>query len=273
MTDTAPAEESTLAWPSADDLPEEVFEETPEPESAEESEETTEEAPAEETPEVAETEEPEGEKPEMFDRDYVEKLRNEAVEHRLKAKEFHEAFDGYDEPAVQKFLDLAKGLNDEARHEEVGREFFNIGKRILEAKGIDVGDLSLPDPNRPMTKAELDAEFARREEERSMAEIVQKLDEEIVGLGYKPGEPDHYALMRLANDREDGSIEEAHKQLQAWKKGIIDEWAASFKAKQDKHLKTTPAVGVAPKDPGEAPDLSWEGSRSRLDQYLDDMQA
>jgi hypothetical protein len=280
VTDTAPADagaaNEALSWPSADEITDEVFEETAEPEATDESaEETTEEAPAEETTEEpAEEPEPEGEKPEVFDRDYVEKLRDQAAGYRVQAKEFHEAFEGYDEAATAKFLDLAKGLNDETRHEDVAREFLTIGKRILTSLGKEVGDdFSTPDPNRPLTLAELEKREAAQAEERQMAEIVEKLDQEITGLGYTTGSPDHYALMRLANDREDGSIEKAHEALQEWKKGIINEWASSFKQKQDKHLKTTPAVGVAPKDAGEEPDLSWEGSRNRLDQYLEDMQS
>jgi cobalamin biosynthesis protein CobT len=269
-TETSDATNEALSWPSATDIPEEVFEETSEPETTEPeaadepAEEAAEEAPAEEA-----TEEPET-PAETFDRDYVEKLRNEAADYRVRAKEFHEAFEGYDEAATAKFLDLARGLNDETRHREVGVEFFNIGKRILESLGEDVGDLAAPDPNRPLTKAELDAEFAAREEERNMAQLVEAIDHEIKELGYTQGSPDHYALMRLANDRDDGSIEEAHKSLQAWKKGIIDEWAKSFQEKQSKHLKTAPAVGVAPSDPGEEIPLDWEGARARMNQRFED---
>lgn len=272
VADPAPAAESSnaMSWPSAADIPDP----TPAPESTE--------TPAEQEPAPEGTETtppPEGEppvettppvEPKVFDEAYVEKLRNEAADYRVRAKEFHEAFEGYDDETRDRFLDMARGLNDETRHEEVAREFITIGKRILDHYGIDTGDLAAPDPNRPLTQAQLDARLAQEREERATQERIAQIDKEVTDLGYKAGEPDHYALLRIANESESGSLQEAHEKIEEWKKGIITEWAKSFKEKQDRHLDTAPQVGLAPKEEPEADPVDWAGARGRVEQMLTD---
>lgn len=290
MTVTEPAAEPTpsetnesdnaLTWPSASDIPDAVEEETTETEPVQESTETT-----TETPEPEATEEPATETPAEPTRleDLPEhwqteltKARDQAADYRVKAREYHDAFEGYDEPTRDKFLELARGMADESKHVETAREFVAIGRRVLEAYGEDVSKLVGEDPDRPMTKAEVEAELEAREqraaEERATQESIQAIAAEVKELGYTEGSPDHYALLRLANDREDGSLAEAHKQVEAWKKSVIDEWAKSFQQKQERHLATAPAVGVAPSDPGEEPPVDFKGARARLDQYLSDIQ-
>lgn len=270
MTET---EGSPLTWPSASDIPSET--ETTEPEVTETTETETETAPAEtettETAPPAETTEvapPVETEPETFDRAYVENLRAENAKTRVRSKEFHDTFEGWEDHATEKFLDLARALNDESRHEEVGREFITIGKNILEAYGVEVGDLSAPDPNRPLTVRELEAREAKQREEADMAAHVEQIAKEVKELGYEEGGPDHYALLRLANDDPNGDLKVAHTKLEAWKKGIIDSFIKAHTAKQETHLPTAPAVGVAPSDPGEEPATDWAAARARLEANL-----
>jgi hypothetical protein len=259
---------NVLDWPDASDIGDEVFEETTETETADEpAEETSEEAPAEET-----TEEPAEEAAppvETFDREYVEKLRSEAAEHRVRAKEANEAFEGFDEPTRAEFLDMARGLNDPDRHVEVAQKFYDVAKRVFDHYGIETPEM-VPDPNRPLTPKQLEDRLQQEREERDLAEQTRILDAEIKSLGYETGTPDHFALMRMAWAREDGSIQEAHKAVEAWKKGIITEWAKHFQEKQDRHLDTAPQVGLAPAEaPAEDP-TTFEGARERMNQMFKD---
>lgn len=283
-----PEGSNALSWPTADDIGAEEAEtsepEATEPEAADEpTEETTEEAPTEET-----TEEPPA--VETFDRPYVEKLREEAAEYRVRAKEFNEAFEGYDDDTRAKFLDMARGLNDESRHVEVANEFVAIGKRVLEAYGVDVSNLGEVDPNRPLTLKELEAREAKQAEDRAAQESIARIAKEVEELGYAAGSPDHYALLRVAHDDPDGDLKKAHERLQAstvekakallasddgaeLRKGVIEEFIKAVKEKQATHLPTTPATGVAPADPGDEPVTDFSQTRERMDQWLADREA
>lgn len=287
---TRPEGENALAWPSANDIPD--FEEDPagdppaeDPPADPPAEDPPADPPVEETP-------PAGDGFEALPESWqakVTELREESKNYRLRAKEFHEAFEGYDEETRDKFLDMARGLADESRHVEVAKEFVAVGKRVLEAYGEDITDLTAPDPNRPLTVRELEAREAKQAEERAAADAVAAIAKEVEELGYVQGSADHYTLLRLANDSETGDLKEAHEKLQAHtvekakallasdagadlRKQVIEDFIKAVKEKQATHLPTTPATGVAPADPGDEPVTSFDGTRARMEQFLSDFQ-
>lgn len=271
----------TLGWPSAEDVPDlstdEGTEDAPDEGADDESGEG--EAPEAETApesEAPETPLPEGDNqaPETFDRKYVESLRNENANWRVKAQTYEQAFAEYSDDERAKFLQLAQGLSNEATHRETAREFVTIGKRILEAYGEDVGDLSPPDPNRPLTAAEFEQKLQQERADRDMQENIRRIAGEVRSLGYEEGSLDHYALLQAANQNPQGDLKQAHEAVQAWKKGIIDSFIKEHSAKATKHLPSTPNVGTG-QAPAEQPEElthdmndDFQAARRRIDAML-----
>lgn len=254
-TDDAPA---AMEWPSHDDIDVSEAVDVPDEGSEDAPAEEAPEAPAEDTPapEAPEGEVPEGEQPQpdVFDRKYVEDLRNENATWRVKAQTYEKAFAEYDENERAKFLDLAAGLADESRSQATAREMVLIGKRILEAYGEDVGELAVPDPNRPLTAAELDAKLRQADEQRSLDESIRRIAAEVKDLGYEEGTPDHYLLLSMANANPQGDLKVAHDGVQAYKKAIVDEFIKEHSGKARKHLPSTPDGGGTGQAPAEAPE-------------------
>lgn len=273
-----------LSWPSEADVPdlsEEADEATESEDTGADEElptEDAEEAEASTEPEADETPIPEGDnqadKPDVFDRKYVEELRNENATWRVKAQAYEQSFAEYSDDERAKFLDLAQGLSDPERHRETAREFVTIGKRILEAYGEDVGELAVPDPNRPLTAKEVEAKLQEQEQQRTLQENIRRIAAEVRDLGYEEGSIDHYALLQAANQNPQGDLKTAHEAVQAWKKGIIDSFIKEHSKKAGKHLPSTPNAGTgqAPAEPPEelTGDMNsdFNAARARIDAML-----
>jgi hypothetical protein len=284
MSDVAPIiepeseEDAPLAWPSADQVvPDDQV--TAEPE-ADEGDEAPPAPPAEPaaTPPAepaAPAEPPALESlPESW-QETIRDLRKENGDYRVQYKQLDDAFGAYSAEERSKFIDLAAGLADESRHEEVAREFITIGSRILAHYGHEVPDLDgLPDPNAPMTRAQYEAAERQREEERDIAARTQALTKQVTDLGYELGSLDHYALLRAAQEQE-GPVDmaAAHEKVQAWKKSMIDSFIAEHSKKAGAHLPTPPQTGAAPAEmPEELPADSGEAftlARKQFNAMLD----
>lgn len=261
MSDIDTSTESTdtpLSWPTAEEVvPDDQVTTEPEPEGAEDEavETPAPEAPAAEETPAEEPAAPAADGQQTFDRAYVEGLRQEAAGYRVRAKQYEDVFGQYNDVERDKFLDLAAGLADEARHQEVATEFINIGKRILEHYGVEVGDLAAPDPNRPMTRAEYEAAERQRKADADLERDMERITAKVQGLGYELGSLDHYALLRAAQEQE-GTVDwdVAHAKVKAWKDGLINDFIKEHSKKAGAHLPTPPATGAAPAEmPEELP--------------------
>lgn len=203
----------------------------------------------------------------------VRRLRDENAEARVETKRFREAFDGWEDNDIQGFLEIASGIAsaDIAESEAAARRLILGGKAILEGMGIDVGDLNVPDPNRPMTRAEFQREQQRLAEEAEATRVRQQnldlIEKTVTDLGYEVGTLDHYALLRAAND-EEGDIktifEKAHAKVQAHHKAIVEQAIAEMQGQRKKHLKTQPAAGSAPAPEPQAPPKTWKEAEARF---------
>lgn len=191
------------------------------------------------------------------------KARDQAADYRVKAREYHDAFDGYNDDQRAFFLDLAKGLaGDEGAVKQSATELFRVSKAILESQGVDMSDLAVPDPNAPLTKSEYERLQQEAAQERRTADLIAEIDREVEGLGYTKGSTEQSLLLVMANERADGSVAEAHKQVEAFKQRIVSDFIKTEREKRNRHIATAPAVGGAPAPvPGEPPKTLDEAGR------------
>jgi hypothetical protein len=178
-------------------------------------------APVVETPIDLDGELPEGDK---FDRPYVERLRKEAANARLKAKQYGDVFDQYEDADRQAFLDLAKMLreNPKAAAEEMSAAAQEILKQYNQAvadPSVDTGDSEF------MTKAE----YARLQQESAIAAETISIENEARELGYTVSvkDVDYRLLLTIAQNETNGDLQSAHAKLEARNQGVIDAYLAS----------------------------------------------
>lgn len=184
--------------------------------------------------------------PEVFDRKYVETLRNEAAENRVSAKIYKEAFDGYTDEQRDYFLNLAKGLNDPAKHVDTAREMMRVSAGILQQYGQEVPDLDpVLNVDKPLTIADIEAREAKQAADRATQESIAQTQRDIEGLGYKLGTPEFSTFLHFAQENS-GDIHKADTAFKAYKQSIIDGFVAERQASKDKHLTAQPQVGSAP---------------------------
>lgn len=199
-------------------------------------------------------------------------LRKEAGNYRTQAKEYKDAFDGYDDGDRQTFLDLARTLRtDPAAAAEWMRQT---------ADQLLAGDTPTPDApaepgadDTPLTKAELeqwyadrqaadqaarDAQAAKAEQDRQ----VQAITDEAKGLGYEPETADYAALMYTALHKTDGDIAKAHEALKAERQALVDAEIARLKEAARTSPQPVPQAGAHA--PGEQPITDFDAAREGM---------
>lgn len=122
---------------------------------------------------------------------------------------------------------------------------------------------ALDDPQRPLTQAEFDRRIQehdqQRENERAQADASQAILTEMKELGYDPASQDLIqaaraeALIGMARRLPNGSIADAHVEMQKWEQSIIDQYASGKLA------------NVRPQLPGDSASPSGERVLESLD--------
>lgn len=188
---------------------------------------------------------PEGQS--VFDRGYVERLRQEAAKYRTERNELNErlqgydAFDGIDPEDFQVFADMA-GRYKQGDTSGMAEMMQTIAQAILspDNDGSPEGDAATaekigeaidgatdadgkpldPDSVQQMIADALAAKEAQEAEERAVKEVFA----EIEAAGFKQGTPEGWLVLWHANNTTGGDIAAAAEQVRAYRQGIIDEY-------------------------------------------------
>lgn len=224
------------------------------------------ETPAVETP-AAEVEhtipEPTAEQ-DSFDRAYVEKLRRESAGYRERAKRYNDVFDGYEEDAVNEWLELASTLKNDPR--AAAERFQTIAQAILEAQEEVAPEAPVDHAaqDAPLTRAEFEALMAEREQQAALKARTIQIEVDAKSLGYEKGTEDYDELLFVASRLPNGSIQDAHAKITAKRQAVIDRYVASLAAKP---APTVPDPNGAPAS-GERKIRSFDEANTALDAWL-----
>lgn len=182
-------------------------------------------APIEPVVEASDLDRLEGE----VDQGYVERLKKEAISHRLKAKEYAEKFepwkdalDGWDDDQAQAVRDLLAA----AKAGDVDAITAILGL------GGDAAAQATPEvPAAPeataayLTAADVERILAEREQKAAVEAQVAAINKETTDLGYELGSNDHTLLLKIAHEQ-NLDIAEAHQRVVAWKQSLVDQFVA-----------------------------------------------
>lgn len=202
-----------------------------------------------------------------FDRPYVEKLRNENAERRVALKKYEEAFGQYDAEAQEVWLGVAKltATDAKAGAEALEEIVKYIRQGLTPEQAADkAGVTTTTEPDKPLTRAELDEYWNTKELESKTAAEGVRIQAEAIAAGYKPGTPEYEALMLLALNHTNLDLGEAIKQTKVREQAIIDKWVADKAASGEKWPITAPVGSAGVPSSDEKPIGGLEGSKKSL---------
>lgn len=205
-----------------------------------------------------------------FDRNYVQKLREEAASRRTAVKPYEEAFSAYTEEQRAGWLSVARGLasDDDTARAEAAKVLFDVAQEILGADHLATQTAEKPggEPGlgekQFLTEEQLEAKLAEREQAAALQREIAKVNEEVSALGYKEGTPDYQDLMWRAVNQHGNDIAKAHEARQAERQAIIDAYLAE-KAGQAGAAPGVPGAGVSGQQPTKITD--YKQSRASLE--------
>lgn len=190
-------------------------------------------APAEpETPSV-----PEGD---TFPRSYVEELRQESAKYRTQAREFSDAFDGYDDDARAEMLGIVRDLV--AAPESAAARMIEVAKALY---GDEFEARIKDNKPRALTQDDLEREFQRREAQRAEQEAVAAVQREAAELGYPDESPEAVMLYGLAAKFHAGDLRAADKYLKDLKEAAVAEYLTAKQGQAEAFPPVTTG-GAAP---------------------------
>lgn len=191
----------------------------------------------------------------------LRRARDEAAESRIAARRFKEAFEGYEEPEVDRFLELSKALvtNPEMAY----KEFKEIADRLEKEYGAK------PDEEpKYLTAADLEQIEQQKAREALIGKVLSRSQE----LGYEEGTDAQAQLLWIASkdpataDLDDlAAIDKAHEimtgRLEAYKAQVLAEYLAEVEAQAGKFppVSSGGAGGVSPEPAGDPGD--WGSAR------------
>lgn len=202
---------------------------------------------------------------------HVRELRAESAARRTALAPFSSAFEGYDDADRDTLLALATTLRSDPR--AAGEWMRQQAEVLLADQAADVGP-GARDPDRPMTRSELEAYMAERDQRarahQDEAAQVAAIVAEAKTLGYDP-ESDRRGYARLldvAMHETGGDLQAAHDALKADRQKVIDEYLGTKAATGDAGGTLPPQSGSAQEAPGELGDWREVGAavRARLAQ-------
>lgn len=191
-------------------------------------------------------------------RPYVRQLRDEAAERRIAVKAYEEAFTGYGDDEKAAFLEIASGLASEdiGLQREAAERMAAVAKEILGPDGDD--------PNRPLTRSDLERIEAQKQADALQEKAVQEVISEAKALGYEEGKPDYAQLMWRAQFETKGDLKAAHEAILQDRQAIIDQFAESVrKGSASWPVRPTPnTAGAVPDDQSGSSPKTWAESRA-----------
>lgn len=198
-------------------------------------------------------------------RKYIESLRSESARYRQRGQRYNDVFDGYEEDAVNEWLELATTLKNDPK--AAAERFQTIAQAILEAEQASappVDHASEAEGEVPLTRAQFDQLMKEREAAQDLQRRTMQIELDAKTLGYTPGSDDYDELLYNASRLPNGSIQEAHAKLQAKKQAVIDAYVASLGARP---APTVPDPNGSPAS-GERKLKSFDEANSALDAWL-----
>lgn len=217
--------------------------------------------------------------PDMFPREYVENLRRENAQYRTRARDYEQAFEGYDDDTRQQLLTYFSL----AKRAEAGDA--NAARELQEWLGDDADDDPDAD-NFPTTRAEYeefvrqaardeaqrlyDERAARQEQEAGVNNVISTAEER----GYKFGTPEYYLYLRFVSeidtDERPDLWDAAQERMDAYHQSIVDKRQEAYLADKERDTMTAPRVagnGTTP-DLSAGPPRSFAEARARMDERL-----
>lgn len=200
---------------------------------------------------------------------YITELRQESAGYRDRFKPYRDAFDGYEDTDRDIWLEAARTFRDDPV--AVAEWMRDQAESILAgAPGPDTdptdGGAGEDDPDRPLTKADLDRYFADRDRaaqekqaEADRAAENAKITSEAAELGYQPNTPQYAALIFAAVNQTNGDLKAAHEALEADKKAAVKAALDARAADANGSPRTPPPTGGA--TPTGDKELTFEAAR------------
>lgn len=196
--------------------------------------------------------------PDVFPRDYVEELRQEAGKYRTRAQPFLDAFDGYDDEARDVMLGLTRALRESP--ESAARDMIEISRALL---GDEFDRLISGDTEpKPLTREDLEREFQAREEQAAQERLVAQIESEVRELGYEK-DSDAEAMLYGVAARRGGDIGEAHKFLQDLRQVAVDEYLNGKRQQSEAFVPVTTDGVTASNETGPPKDFAEASARMR----------
>jgi hypothetical protein len=231
-------------------------------------------APEPTAPEPAPTAEVDDDNRDTFDRPYVEKLRQEAAQYRTRARQYEEAFDGYDDETRQAFLDFARLQYAAANGDEAAiaqlQEFYGDDEDDVEDDGIPQFQSreEFEQFQRQVAREEAERLYQERESHQAQVAAVEQVKVTARAMGYDTASPDYVLLMQFANQPDvislDDPLAEADRRVKAYQQQLVAQFTGQKAAQADTTVAAPSGNGGA-----SAPDLStlpWTHEMSEAQQ-------
>lgn len=188
---------------------------------------------------------------------YVHQLREEAASRRTALKPFEDVFGKFAPEESEALLRVIDGLtNEETQHESA-----SLLKEVVEAI---LGD-GTEDPNRPLTKADLDRMDKEKATKAEQEAAVQGVIKEAIDLGYPEGTREHRRLLDLAINETQGDLKKAHEAITAEKEATIAAFVKEVQEGKAKWPTLVAPAGVKPADVSGEPPKTWADARKNAE--------
>ncbi len=209
-----------------------------------------------------------------FDRKYVEKLRRENASYRERAKKYSDAFEGYEDGAVDEWKQLI--TNFKADPASAAQQMAQLAESVLTQYGmldedeqqevLDDANSNLDPGEKPLTRNELEQFFAQKQNEQQMDTMVKGIEHEAQELGYDLKSREYKLLLMTAQEIPSGDLKEAHELLQSDRQKAIDEYVAG---KEKGAGRTVPAGNIVGVPDGAKGIKDFKDAKAALTQFLD----
>jgi hypothetical protein len=177
----------------------------------------------------------------VFDRGYVERLRQEGARYRTEHKTaadalagYEQVFGGYDPEDRQVWLDLARTWATDPGQaagvmQQIAQAVLNQGEGTAAAPdaavpseaGDGLGELT-PQQVQQMIAEAIDGRDRAAAEQRAVEEVYS----EIRAAGYDPSTKEGFMVLWLANNGGQGDIQAGIREMQAWRQSIVDDYVS-----------------------------------------------
>lgn len=204
---------------------------------------------------------------EVFDREYVQSLREEAARYRTERNQYAQAFEGMGNDERDAWLAYVSLSRQAASGDQ------NAIGQLQEAGLWEAPSEEENRQEAALTAAEvermLDQRLSQRDMQSAEAQAIAEVQSEARNLGYDPQSERYVLLLHYANQLPEGTpnlLGEADKMVKAYDQSIIDGLMAS-KTSDARNSLVLPTQSGIPNQP-RPPAANWAEARERLDERL-----